>query len=132
MKIGTADEIAEVERAEVMSVSEAEKRNRRSEDRAEADRRGRTQREEDERRKKAHTMAAEEEIKQQERERQAAAALEQVKKEQERVISEIPPEKATYIEQVSWAERITEAKKKRKKAEEDAKRVHHGVGVGGG
>ena len=77
-------------------------------------------------------MAAEEELKQQERERQATAALEQVEKEQERVKSERPPEKATHIEYVTWAERITEAEKKRKQAEEDAKRVHHGVGVGGG
>ena len=132
LKIGTANEIAEVEKAEVKRVSEAEDWKRRSEDRAEADRRARTQREEEERRKKAESMAAEEELKQQERERQAAAALEQVEKEQERVISERPPEKATHIEHVTWAERITEAEKKRKQVEEDAKRVHHGVGVGGG
>ena len=132
LKIGTADEIAEVEKAESKRVSEAEERKRRSEDRAEADRRARTQREEEERRKKAEVMAPEEELKQQERERQAAAALEQVEKEQERVISERPPDKATHIEHVTWAERITEAEKKRKKAEEVAKRVHHGVGVGGG
>ena len=76
LKIGTADEIAEVERAEVKRVSEAEERKRRSEDRAEADRKARTQRDEEERRKRAENMAAEEEIKQQEREKQAAAALE--------------------------------------------------------
>ena len=55
-----------------------------------------------------------------------------MEKEQERVISERPPEKATHIEHITWAERIIEAEKKRKKAEEDAKRVHHGVGVGEG
>ena len=48
------------------------------------------------------------------------------------MISERPPEKATHIEHITWAERIIEAEKKRKKAEEDAKRVHHGVRVGGG
>ena len=77
-------------------------------------------------------MACEEELKQQERERQAAATLEQVEKEQERVISERPLEKATHIEHVMWAERITEAERKRKKVEEDAKRVQQGVGVRGG
>ena len=46
LKIGTADEIAEVERPEVKRVSEAEERKRRSEDRAESDHRARTQREE--------------------------------------------------------------------------------------
>ena len=118
LKIGTADEIAEVDKAEVKRVSEAEERGRRSKDRAEADRRARTQREDEERRKKAESMAAEKEIKQQERERQAAAALEQVEKEQDRVISEKPPAKAMHIEHVTCAERITEAEKKRKKAEE--------------
>ena len=132
LKIGTADEIADVEKAEVKRVSEPEERKRRSEDRAEADRRARTQTEEEERRKKAETMAAEEELEHPERERQAAAALEQVEQEQERVISNRPPEKATHIEHVRCAARIMEAEKKRKKAEEDAKRVHHGVGVGGG
>ena len=43
LKIGTTDEIAEVERAEVKRVSEAEERKRRSQDRAEADRQARTQ-----------------------------------------------------------------------------------------
>ena len=46
LKIGTADEIVEVERPEVKRVSEAEERKRRSEDRAESDHRARTQREE--------------------------------------------------------------------------------------
>ena len=54
-----------------------------------------------------------------------------MEKEQERVISERPPEKATHIEHIIWAERITEAKKKRKKTEKDAKRVHHIVRGGG-
>ena len=48
------------------------------------------------------------------------------------MIFERPPEKATRIEHVTLAERIMEAEKKRQQAEEDAKRVHHGVGVGGG
>ena len=48
LKIGMADEIAEVERAEVKRVSEAEERKRRSEDRAEADRKARTQRDKEE------------------------------------------------------------------------------------
>ena len=43
------------------------------------------------------------------------------------MISERPPKKATHIEHMTWAERITEAEKKSKQAEEDAKRVHHGV-----
>ena len=64
LKIEIADGIAEVERAEVKRVSEAEERNGRSEDRAEADRRARNQREEEQRRKKAESMAAEEETKQ--------------------------------------------------------------------
>ena len=77
-KIGRADEFAEVERAEVKRVSEAEERKRRFEDRAEADRRARAQREEEDKRKKVETKEAEEEVKQQKRERQAVAALEQV------------------------------------------------------
>ena len=132
LKKGTADEIAEVERAEVKRVSEAEERKRSSEDRAEADRRARPPREEEERRKKAESMADKEEIKQQERERQGVAALEGVEQEQERVTSKRPPQMATYIEHVIWAERIMEAEKNRMKAEEDVKRFHHGVGVGGG
>ena len=132
LKIGMTDEIAVAEKAEAKRISEAEERRRRSEDKGEADRRARSQREEEEKQKKAERMAAEEEAKQKEREEQAAAALEQVRKEQERVISERPPEKATHIEHITWAERITEAEKKRKQAEEDPKRVHHGVGVGGG
>ena len=48
------------------------------------------------------------------------------------MISARLPEKATHIEHVMWAERITEAEKKRKKAEEDEKRVYFGVGVRGG
>ena len=132
MKRGKADKIAEVEKVEVKRISESEDRKRRSENRVEADQRARAQTEKEERKKKAKSMAAEEEIKQQERERQAAAAPEQEEKKQEKVISGRPPEKATDIEYVTWAERITEAEKKRKKAKEDAKRVHYGVGVGGG
>ena len=55
-----------------------------------------------------------------------------MEKEQERVISERPTGKATHIEHVTWAKRNIEAEKKRKKAEENAKRVHYGVRVGGG
>ena len=63
LKIGRADEIAEVERAEVKVVFEAEERKRQSEDRAEVDCRARAQRDEEERRTKEESMTAEEELK---------------------------------------------------------------------
>ena len=64
LKIGMGDEIAEVERAEVKRVSEAEERKKRSKDRARAHHKARTQRKEKERRRKTETMSAEEELKQ--------------------------------------------------------------------